>query len=87
MEAAVIEEMPMQTSKPDARLSARVLAAALMCLPGCTVASGQKEAEPSSEQSLDTQVVGTWQATRLDWKDPDGDDMDETALEQCHSDW
>ncbi len=72
----------MQTRKPVACLSACVLAVAFMCLLGCTAASGQKEAEPSSGQPLDTQVVGTWQVTRLDWKDPDGDDMDETALEE-----
>ena len=72
----------MQTRKFVAYLSACVLAVALMCLVGSTAASGQKGAETPTEQSSGVPVVGTWQATRLDWKDPDGDDMDETALEE-----
>lgn len=41
----------------------------------------QKEDDSQREQSFDKQIVGTWQATYLDWKDPDRADMDEKALE------
>ena len=85
MGVAVIEEMPMQTRKFVAYLSACVLAVALMCLVGCTAASGQKGAETPTEQSSGVPVVGTWQATRLDWKDPDKDDLDEGPWRSARS--